>query len=104
MTEPTRRQVLLLQAIYYLSKEANGRPPSFPEIVARLRLPAVAVRGITRALLPLEKAGWLVRDHGSNRSMYLTEEGEYVCGVRRRPEPFTEPIEFGDPDWKGLDG
>ncbi len=103
MADPTRRQVLLLQAIYYLSKEANGRPPSFPEITDRLRLPRKASGQLSRALLPLEKAGWLVRDHGSNRSMYLTEEGEYVCGVKQRPKPPEEPIEFGEPDWKGLE-
>lgn len=95
--EPTRKQKLLIQAIYFLAKEANGRPPSFKEIAERLRLSSTA--GITSGLLRLEKAGWLVRDHASPRSMWVTEAGEYAAGIRVVEEP-KDDYEGEPPEWE----
>jgi SOS-response transcriptional repressor LexA len=97
VAEPTRKQKLLIQAIYFLAKDANGRPPSFREVAERLGLRSTD--GITSGLLRLERAGWLVRDHGSPRSMWVTVEGELAAGLRVVEEP-KDDYEGEPPDWE----
>ena len=94
--EPTRKQRLLIQAIYFLSRDANGRPPSFREIAERMGVKTTANLGA--GLLRLEKAGWLVRDHASPRSMWVTDAGLIAAGIKQVEAP-KDIYEGEDPPW-----